>query len=104
MSNNPPPATLVDSQNKNQIVSILSILGCILLFLFILFVAYLPDSGQDPLARSAAERTAILNEVESEAAREMTSLEVVDPQAGIYKIPVDQAMELTIQQYKQKEK
>lgn len=85
-------------------LSILGILGCILIFLFILFIAYLPESGQDPLAKTAAERYSILNEVESEAAREITSLEVVDPQAGIYKIPVDQAMKLTIQEYKQKEK
>ena len=83
-------------------MSILGALGSLLLFLFILFVTYLPQRDQDPLARTTEQRLEYLREVETTAAREMTSLEVADPTSQTYKIPVDRAMELTIQEYKEK--
>ncbi len=85
-------------------LSIVGALGSILLFLFILFLTYLPQRDQDPLARTTQQRLEYLREVEANSTREMNSLEEADPRINSYKIPVARAMELTVQEYKEKQK
>lgn len=90
-------------KERNQLLSILGILGCMLIFLFILMLTYMPGRDVDPLAATVAERKQHLGEVRARATREMRSVGIEDASAGLFKIPVDQAMELTIRDYKRKQ-
>jgi len=100
MNNQKQPHAAV---SRKQWISILGALGCILLFLFILLLTYIPDSEADPMATTVEQRTANLEEVRTKAAREMVSLEVIDAEEGTYKIPIDQAMEITVREYNKQE-
>jgi hypothetical protein len=103
MSNPTSPETETDTGRTSWTLSLIGAFGSLLLFLFILFVTYLPQRDQDPLAQTTQQRLEILQEVEATAARDLASLEVVDPQQKTFKSPVDRAMELTVQEYKEKQ-
>ncbi len=104
MSSEPADKEAPAGQNgKNQAITVLSALGCILIFLLILFVAYLPTQPEDPLARTAEERLQILRDSQSRYAGKYETLEIVNPEQGVYKIPLDDAMEVTVQAYQRKQ-
>jgi len=85
---------------SNFLLSILGSLGAILIFALILFVAYLPnrpapiDQAYNELrqTRAAEARAAGLNK--------LNGYEVINADAGTVRIPIERAMELTVQEYK----
>lgn len=88
---NPTPSTV------SQGFSVVVIAGCFLLFGFIVCLTYLPGpvetrSSGSMLPEERAERLSELRASETEAA---TQYQWIDESAGVVRLPVDQAMELT---------
>lgn len=93
----------ISEKRRNQILSFAGVMGCMLLFLFILLLAYLPGRDADPLAATAEARQRHLGEMRARWANELVSVGVEDAERGLYKIPVEQAMELTVRDYQRKQ-
>lgn len=88
------------------------IVGCFLIFAFVLYVAYIPSRPREigPAANltaqqrqelnllSPAERQARLVELRNREARAAASYEWVDREKGIVRLPLERAMELTVQE------
>ncbi len=87
---------------SNQTLTVIGALGSILLFAFVLWLAYLPNRPDDPLAQTAEQRLQIRMESESAWASKVDTLEVVDAEKGVYKVPLKDAMELTVKAYQAK--
>ncbi|MFP4493270.1 MAG: hypothetical protein ACLFRP_05225 [Puniceicoccaceae bacterium] len=90
----------IESSWGNRTLSVIGGVGFILLFLLILWLAYLPYRP-DPVAEEQGRaRLETLREVENESAETVTSYGVIDPKEGIYRIPVEEAMRLTVEKYR----
>lgn len=89
-----------ESSWGNRTLSVMGGVGFILLFLLILWVAYLPYRPE-PIAEAQAKvRLDNLSEIENASAEATTTYGVVNPQEGTYRIPVDEAMRLTVEKYR----
>jgi len=82
--------------------TILLVMAGFALFLLVVYVAYLPRST-GPFTgdgiRTAEQRKANLAELHKKQAAQATSYAWVDQKAGIVQLPLDVAMELTVQKY-----
>ena len=95
----PPP----EPGLSHQTMTFLGVLGSLSLFAMVLWIAYLPNRADDPLATTTEQRLLILQEAEGASAADINTLEVVDATNGVYKIPLDSAMEATLKAYQQKQ-
>ena len=78
-----------------QLPTFLGVVGSMLLFLLILAISYIP-SDKDPVEGNIAEmREATFAENYAAQRKAINETRVVDPNAGIYKIPVSDAIDLT---------
>jgi hypothetical protein len=83
----------------SRLLSLTGIIGAILVFAVILFVAYLP-SRPDPVDQAVNEaRQATADEARAAGVAKLTSFEVIDEAAGTVRIPIQDAMELTVAAY-----
>lgn len=83
---------------SNRTATVSAGIGFILLFVLILWLAYIP-LRPEPLEEVAGrERLATLNEISSEGIRQISEYGVVDATAGIFRIPVEKAMEITVRE------
>ena len=73
-------------------------LGVLLVFAFILAVAYLPRKAQREESRAAVERIIIRDQMLAEQSRLVAACEWVNQPEGIVRIPVERAMELTVEE------
>lgn len=105
MSNPNPEASesALESRFSNRTLTFIGAIGSILLFGMVLWIAYLPNRAEDPLQRTAEERLQILRNAREAAASKVDTLEVVDAENGVYKIPLSRAMEVTLKEYQQKQ-
>jgi hypothetical protein len=87
------------ASKSNFLLSFLGGLGAILIFLLILFIAYLPNRPDPVDASVVADRQAKADEARAAGIKKLTSLEVVDASAGIARIPIEDAMERTVSTY-----
>ncbi len=70
-----------------------------LLFALVLWVAYIPNQ-QPPIGAQAKEDAeAQLREMKSEAMQMVMEYKVMDMEKGQVRIPVEKAMEMTVQEY-----
>jgi len=77
-----------------------AIVGVLVIFVLILVVAYLPQAPA-PLAEGAKtpeQRKTILVEHKAKETKAATSYGWIDQQKGIVQLPIDRAVELTIQE------
>lgn len=85
-----------------SLVSVLAIMGCFALFLLLVYLAYLPkETGPytgDGI-RTPEQRMKILAEVREHVAQHENSYAWIDQKAGIVQLPIERAMELTVQRY-----
>lgn len=96
MSNSSPdrPASLF---------SILAIMVCLSLFLLLAYLAYLPKQTGAFVGdgvRTAEERKTNLTELRIEEAKKANSYAWIDQSAGQIQLPIERAMELTVQRYR----
>ncbi len=85
---------------KNFWVTLAAVIGGFAIFLLILFIAYLPQAPA-PLpegSKTPAERAALLAETRAKEKSLTTTYGWVDQANGVVRLPVDRAVELTIQE------
>ena len=85
-----------------SIVSALAILGCFALFLLLVYIAYLPKQTGPYVGdgiRTPEERMQILAELRAKEAGKIASYAWIDHQGGVVQLPIERAMELTVQRY-----
>jgi hypothetical protein len=89
-----------NTPNKNLWVTFAAVIGGFLIFVLILTVAYLPKRPA-PIAEGAKtpeQRAQILRELRAKEQRIATSYAWIDQGAGTVQLPVERAVELTIQE------
>lgn len=72
--------------------------GCILVFLFILFVAYLPNRPEPVDQEIIEERLNRLDEARRAARSKMEQYAVIDRADGVFRIPVERAQRLLVEE------
>ena len=84
---------------SNRLFTFLGGLGAILIFGLILYVAYLPNrpAAVDQAVKDARQVKA--DESRAAGQGKLTGYAVINAEAGSVRIPIDQAMELTITKY-----
>lgn len=87
------------ASKSNFLLSFLGGVGAILIFLIILFLAYLPNRPAPVDAAVVAERQAKADEARAAGIKKLTSLEVIDANAKVARIPISDAMQLTVSSY-----
>ena len=97
-------------------VSVAAVIGCFALFLFIIYLAYLPqrkktaeaDLSQVPADErwkySADGRASHLTALHAHEHAEQTTYGWINQKAGIIRLPIDRAMALTVQELQAKNK
>jgi hypothetical protein len=85
---------------SSRLLSLVGIIGAILVFGAILFVAYLP-SRPDPIDQAVnQERLAKADEARAAGVAKLVGFEVIDAEAGTVRIPIADAMDSTVAAYK----
>ncbi len=84
----------------NRTLSVIGGVGFILLFLLILWLAYLPYRPEPIAQVQAKTRLETLSEIRNASAEATTTYGVVNAKEGQYRIPVDEAMRLTVEKYR----
>mgnify|MGYP006309697587 FL=1 len=88
---------------RNVWLSVLAGLGFILLFLLILWLAYLPYRPEPIAEVQAQQRMETYNEIKNDSSELTSTYGVVNEEEGIYRIPVDEAMKLTVEKYRRED-
>ena len=87
------------SVGKSQLLTFLGSLGAILIFLLILFVAYLPNRPAPVDSQTVEKRLLTLQESRAAGQGKLENFAVVNAAEGVVQIPVERAMELTVRDY-----
>ena len=90
-----------ESSWGNRPLSVIGGVGFILLFLLILWVAYLPYRPEPIAEEQAKERLETLREVQNASAETTTTYGVVNAKDGVYRIPVEEAMRQVVEKYRE---
>lgn len=88
---------------SNSLLTFLGSLGAILIFVLILFIAYLPNRPDAVNAETTAARQAKADEARAAGIKKLSTYEVIDASAGTVRIPIEEAMQLTVDAYNDKE-
>ena len=84
---------------SNTLLTFLGCLGAFLIFVLIIFVAYLPNRPERVDAQVYATRQAKADESRAAGVQKLTNYEVIDAEAGTARIPIEEAISLTIASY-----
>ena len=84
---------------SNIFLTFLGCLGALLVFVLIIFVAYLPNRPKRVDAQVYATRQAKADESRAAGVQKLTNYELIDAVAGTARIPIDVAINLTIASY-----
>jgi hypothetical protein len=107
---NPAPDTSAGGARASFWVTFLAALGCFVIFLVVLFIAYIPQRRTAPevdLSRVPPEeqwkytpegRQAHLDELRAREQAAATTYAWIDKSKGIVQLPIDRAMQLTLQE------
>ena len=71
--------------------------------MLIIFIAYLPNRPEQVDAQVYATRQAKADESRAAGVQKLTNYELIDAEAGTVRIPIDEAISLTIASYKNDE-
>ncbi len=84
---------------SSRLLSLTGIIGAILVFAAILFVAYLPSrpTAVDQAVNDARQATA--DEARAAGVAKLTGYEVINEEAGTVRIPIQDAMDQTVAAY-----
>lgn len=89
-----------ESSTFNQLFMFIGIAGTILIFAVILYVAYLPARPPAVDKQVSEKRLQTANEARAAGIAKITVFEVIDPEAGVVRIPIEEAMDLTVAEYR----
>ncbi len=84
------------------LVAVVAIMGCFALFLLLVYLAYLPRQTGPYVGdgiRTPEERLANLAELRANEQKQAQSYAWIDQSAGLLQLPIDRAMELTVEHY-----
>ena len=84
---------------SNTFLTFLGCLGAFLVFVIIIFIAYLPNRPERVDAQVYATRQAKADESRAAGIQKLTNYELIDAEAGIVRIPIEDAISLTIASY-----
>ena len=84
---------------SNNFLTFLGCLGAFLVFVLIIFIAYLPNRPKRVDAQVYATRQAKADESRAAGIQKLTNYELIDAEAGIVRIPIEDAISLTIASY-----
>ena len=84
---------------SNTFLTFLGCLGAFLVFVLIIFVAYLPNRPERVDAQVYATRQAKADESRAAGIQKLTNYELIDAEAGTARIPIEDAISLTIASY-----
>ena len=84
---------------SNTFLTFLGCLGAFLVFVLIIFIAYLPNRPERVDAQVYATRQAKADESRAAGIQKLTNYELIDTEAGIVRIPIEDAISLTIASY-----
>ncbi|MFP4166073.1 MAG: hypothetical protein ACLFUF_02775 [Opitutales bacterium] len=84
----------------NFYLSLLGGLGAILIFALILFIAYLPNRPPPVDEEVGQERRRKAEERTAAGIKKISEYDVVDEEEKIVRIPIEEAMELTVREYR----
>ena len=84
---------------SNTFLTFLGCLGALLVFVLIIFVAYLPNRPERVDAQVYATRQAKADESRAAGVQKLTNYELIDAEAGTARIPIEEAISLTIASY-----
>ena len=88
-----------------SLISVLAIMCCLALFLLLVYLAYLPNQTGPYVGdgiRTPEERKEKLAELRANETKHAHSYAWVDQEAGVVQLPIERAMELTVQRYQSK--
>ena len=85
---------------SNFLFTFLGSLGAILIFVLIIFIAYLPNRPAPVDAQIAAKRQATADEARAAGKSKLKGYEVLNAETGTVRIPIEDAMALTVNTYK----
>ena len=85
---------------KKQWTTLIAAIGGFAIFLIILFIAYLPQQAGYVAQGTVSpeERAARLADLRAKEKAALTTYGWIDQQAGTVRLPIDRAVELTIQE------
>ena len=89
----------VKISKSNTFLTFLGCLGAFLVFVLIIFIAYLPNRPERVDAQVYATRQAKADESRAAGIQKLTNYELIDAEAGIVRIPIEDAISLTIASY-----
>ena len=84
---------------SNTLLTFLGCLGAFLVFVLIIFIAYLPNRPERVDAQVYATRQAKADESRAAGIQKLTNYELIDAEAGTARIPIEEAISLTIASY-----
>lgn len=86
-----------------SLVSVLAILCCFGVFFLLVYLAYLPNQSGGAFEGNgiltAEQRKEKLTELRANEAKHESSYAWIDQSAGVVQLPIERAMELTVQRY-----
>ena len=84
---------------SNTLLTFLGCLGAFLVFVLIIFIAYLPNRPERVDAQVYVTRQAKADESRAAGIQKLTNYELIDAEAGTARIPIEEAISLTIASY-----
>ena len=87
------------TSKSNILLTFLGCLGAFLVFVLIIFIAYLPNRPERVDAQVYATRQAKADESRAAGIQKLTNYELIDAEAGTARIPIEEAISLTIAGY-----
>jgi hypothetical protein len=91
-----------NSSRRAPLISVLAIFALFALFVVVVYFVYVPRSSgafAGDGIRTADQRINNLKELRTKQASQASSYGWVDQKAGVVQLPLDRAMELTVQRY-----
>lgn len=93
---------LPDPSDRSALYSALGWLGAFALFVLIVFIAYIPNRAVDAREHEARLRHEIRADVDARQQRLATNYDWINRDAGVVRLPIDRAMELTVRELRAK--
>jgi hypothetical protein len=84
---------------SNSVLTFIGVVGAILTFALIIFVAYLPNLPAPADQKANEDRQAAADEARAAGAAKLQGYEVLNKDGGVVRIPIEEAKALTLKAY-----
>ena len=83
---------------RNRVFTFIGFSGCILLFVFILLIVYVPNRPDPVNQEEIAQREAHLRDAMRGARAKLESYEALNAEEGVFRIPIERAMDRVVEE------